>query len=242
LNQRTDLLTLPRFPANRIGKPVKRFLKFVAVPGFALALILLSRISEAATGQSLEAARKHWAYQPIKMPAVPKVRATRRVQSPVDAFLLARLEATNLSFAPPADKRTLLRRVYYDLIGIPPSYEEIQAFERDGSPMAFARVVERLLASPEYGERWARHWLDVARYADTKDLVLAYGKDALRPYAYTYRDYVIRAFNEDLPYDRFVQDQLAADLLLSAQESAQASSNRWHLAAFWFFKFGPVLV
>lgn len=161
----------------------------------------------------------------------PRVAAAKLVESPVDAFLLAKLEQSHLSFAPRADRRTLLRRAYYDLIGLPPSFEEIQAFERDKSPGAFSKVVERLLASPRYGERWGRHWLDVARYADTKDLVLAYGKDALRPYAYTYRDYVIRAFNEDLPFNQFVQDQLAADL-------SGAPLPRWRLAALGFLTLG----
>jgi hypothetical protein len=153
------------------------------------------------------------------------------VRSPIDAFLLQRLESKGLSFSPPASKRALLRRVYYDLIGLPPTFEEVQAFERDHSRKALEKVVDRLLASPRYGERWGRHWLDVARYADTKDLVLVYGKDALRPYAYTYRDYVIRAFNEDLPFNQFIQDQLAADLL-------EPAVPRWRLAALGFLTLG----
>jgi hypothetical protein len=182
-------------------------------------------------GQSFEDAKDHWAYQPVRQPETPKVKAAKRVQSPIDAFLLARLEEKHLTFAPPADQRTILRRVYYDLIGLPPTFEEIRAFERDGSSKAFARVVDRLLASPRYGERWGRHWLDVARYADTKDMVLVYGKDALRPFAYTYRDYVIRALNEDLPYDQFVRDQLAADLV-------EPKLPPWRLAALGFLTVG----
>ncbi len=193
--------------------------------------VLGPSLGNADPGQSFEDARKHWAYRPITHPSPPEVRGTRRVESPVDAFLLAKLEEKGMEFAPPADRRTLLRRVYYDLIGLPPTLEEIRAFEQDNSPAAFARVVDRLLDSPRYGERWGRHWLDVARYADTKDLVLAYGKDALRPYAYTYRDYVIRAFNEDLPYNRFVEDQLSADL-------AGPSLPRWRLAALGFLTLG----
>src|SRR5258706_8071590 len=119
--------------------------------------------SHAAPGQSFEDAKQHWAYQPVKNPAPPKVKDARRVQSPIDAFLLAKLEAMQLTFAPPADKRTLLRRVYYDLIGLPPTFEEISAFERDSSRNAFSKVVDRLLASERYGERWGRHWLDTAR-------------------------------------------------------------------------------
>src|SRR5262249_9503469 len=146
-------------------------------------------------------------------------------------FLLARLEEHGLTLAPPADPRTLLRRLYYDLIGLPPTFDQIQAFDQDHSQAALRKVVEQLLASPRYGERWGRHWLDVARYADTKDLVLVYGKDALRPYAYTYRDYVIRAFNEDLPFNEFVTDQLAADLV-------EPKLPRWRLAALGFLTLG----
>jgi len=200
-------------------------------PIAALVSALAGLASWAEPGQSFEEARQHWAYQPISRPAPPRLAGINRTISPVDAFLLAKLSEKGMSFAPPADHRTLLRRAYYDLIGLPPTIEEIQAFEQDRSANAFAKVVERLLASPRYGERWGRHWLDVARYADTKDLVLAYGKDALRPYAYTYRDYVIRAFNEDLPYDQFVQDQLAADL-------AGPDLPRWRLAALGFLTLG----
>jgi hypothetical protein len=198
--------------------------------GFA-GLLYCGVPATAAAGQSFDDAAKHWSYQPIKAEPPPRVRARTLVQSPVDAFLLAKLEAHNLSFAPAADRRTLVRRLYYDLIGLPPTFEEVQAFERDHSPNAVPQVVDRLLASPRYGERWGRHWLDVARYADTKDLVLVYGKDALRPYAYTYRDYVVRAFNEDLPYNQFVTDQLAADLV-------QPSLPRWRLAAMGFLTLG----
>jgi hypothetical protein len=201
-----------------------------ALLGVFLALSWVTSAS-AAPGQSFEAAKNHWSYQPIRRPTPPKVKSEARVQSPIDAFLLAPLERNGLAFAPGADKRTLLRRAYYDLIGLPPTFAEIQAFERDRSPNAFSNVVEHLLAFPRYGECWGRHWLDVARYADTKDLVLSYGKDALRPYAYTYRDYVVRAFNEDLPFNRFVQDQLAADLV-----SPQVP--RWRLAALGFLTLG----
>ena len=196
-----------------------------------LVLFCFSTAGRAAPGQSLEEARGHWSYQPIRGPAPPEVQSKDRVQSPIDAFLLAKLQEQHLTFAPPSDRRTLLRRVYYDLTGLPPSWEEVRAFERDDSPGAFTNVVEHLLASTRYGECWGRHWLDVARYADTKDLVLAYGKDALRPYAYTYRDYVIRAFNEDLPFDKFVEDQLAADLV-------DPAVPRWRLAALGFLTLG----
>ena len=199
----------------------------------ALSLVLMAPVTPllAASAQSLATAKTHWAYLPLTNPAPPKVKHASRVQSPVDAFLLAKLEEQHLTFAPPADKRTLLRRVYYDLIGLPPTAEEIHAFERDHSRNAFAKIVDRLLTSPRYGERWGRHWLDVARYADTKDQVLAYGKDALRPFAYTYRDYVIRAFNDNLPFDQFIQDQIAADLV-------EPKVPPWRLAALGFLTLG----
>jgi hypothetical protein len=152
---------------------------------------------------------KHWSFQPIKAQPLPAVKRKDWVQSPIDAFILARLEAAGLSPAAPADKRTLLRRVTFDLIGLPPTPAEIDAFLADKSPEAFARVVDRLLASPHHGERWGRHWLDLVRYAET------YGHefDFDIPEAYRYRDYVIRAFNLDLPYDRFVTEHVAGDLL-----------------------------
>jgi mono/diheme cytochrome c family protein len=167
--------------------------------------------------------RSHWALQPIASPPVPPVRNKDWVRAPIDAFVLARLEGSGLAPSPPADRRTLLRRAYFDLIGLPPTWEEVQAFEKDQAEGAFARVVDRLLASPQYGERWGRHWLDVARFADTKDGVLMYGDDRIRPFAYTYRDYVIRAFNEDLPFDRFVREQLAADLIQPAEPARLAA-------------------
>jgi hypothetical protein len=212
-------------------KPVDTFRRTVGLVATGVALVWPDTSGFAAPGQSFEDAKNHWAYQPVRQPLPPGVKAAKRVQSPIDAFLLARLEENNLTFAPRADKRTLLRRVYYDLIGLPPTFEELRAFERDASSKAFENVVDRLLASPRYGERWGRHWLDVARYADTKDLVLVYGKDALRPFAYTYRDYVIRALNEDLPYDQFVRDQLAADMV-------EPKLPPWRLAALGFLTVG----
>jgi mono/diheme cytochrome c family protein len=158
-----------------------------------------------------ELRQKHWSFQPVKKPDVPTVKNAAWVRTPLDAFVLARLEAKGLTPTRPADRRTLIRRVTFDLTGLPPAPEEVEAFEDDRSPDAYEKLVDRLLASPRYGERWGRHWLDVARYADTKGYVFT---DERRfPYAYTYRDYVIRAFNDDLPYDQFVTQQLAADLL-----------------------------
>jgi hypothetical protein len=178
-----------------------------------------------------QAARGHWAFQPIHRPALPAVKDAAWPRTPVDRFLLARLEAKDLTPSPQADRRTLIRRLYFDLLGLPPAMEAVDAFLADARPDAYERLVDRLLASPAYGERWGRHWLDVARYADTKDGVLMYGDDRVRPYAYTYRDYVIRAFNEDLPLDRFVHEQLAADRVAPREEP-------WRLAAMGFLTLG----
>jgi len=154
---------------------------------------------------------EHWAFQAVRRPGLPRVKSAKLVQTPVDSFVLAKLEASGLTLSPRADKRTLIRRATYDLTGLPPTLEEVRAFEKDTSPDAFGKVVDRLLASPRYGERWGRYWLDVARYADTKGYV--FEEERKYPYSYTYRDWVIRAFNEDLPYDQFLVQQLAADLL-----------------------------
>lgn len=164
------------------------------------------------SGSISERSKTHWAFQPVKDSAVPTVRNQDWVRTPIDAFVLARLEAAGLKPSPPADRRTLIRRATFDLHGLPPTPDEVAAFEADESSNAFEKVVNRLLASPRYGERWGRHWLDVARYADTKGYVRL--KDNPNyPCSWTYRDYVIRAFNEDLPFDQFVVQQLAADQL-----------------------------
>ncbi|QDU31139.1 Planctomycete cytochrome C [Anatilimnocola aggregata] len=155
--------------------------------------------------------QSHWAYQPVQRPAVPNVPLSGFVSSHLDAFVAAKLTAAGITPSPEADRRTLLRRLNFDLLGLPPSSAEVQAFEQDAAPDAYERQVDRLLASPQHGARWGRHWLDVARYADTRGY--AFAKDRRYPYAYTYRDYVINAFNQDLPYDRFIREQLAADQL-----------------------------
>src|SRR5439155_8055 len=165
----------------------------------------------------------------------PGVRASGWVTSPIDAFLLARLEAKKLQPAPPADKLTLIRRATYDLTGLPPSEAEIRDLLGDTSPEAFARVVDRLLASPRYGERWGRHWMDVARYADSTGA----DEDHRYPYAWRYRDYVIDAFNRDLPYDQFVREQVAGDLLPSDQPGAV---NVRGIVATGFLALGPKLI
>ncbi|HET6572986.1 MAG TPA: PSD1 and planctomycete cytochrome C domain-containing protein [Fimbriiglobus sp.] len=156
-----------------------------------------------------DAARKHWAFRPVLDPIPPATKTP--AANPIDRFLLAKLEEHGLGFSPPAVRRTLIRRAYFDLIGLPPTYEEVEAFVHDPSPGAYERLIDRLLASPAYGERWGRHWLDLARYSDSKGYVFT--EERKYPFAYTYRDYVIRAFNEDKPYDQFVVEQLAADKL-----------------------------
>ena len=157
------------------------------------------------------AVREHWAFVNPRDPPVPQVRDVSWIVSPIDNFVLAKLEEKNLHPTRPADKRALIRRAYYDLIGLPPTIQEVEAFEADASSDAFAKVVDHLLSSPHYGERWGRYWLDIARYSDTKGYV--FEEERRYPYAYTYRDWVIRAFNDDLPYDRFLIDQIAADKL-----------------------------
>lgn len=159
-----------------------------------------------------EEEKAFWAFQPLAQSAAPKVKNTAWVKSPVDAFVLAKLEEKGIQPAPAADKLTLLRRASYDLTGLPPTEKEMNEFLADKSPDAFAKVVDRLLASPRYGEKWGRHWLDVARYADST----GNDEDHRYPHAWKYRDYVIQAFNDDLPYDQFVREQVAGDLLPSA--------------------------
>ncbi len=154
-----------------------------------------------------ESDRQWWAFQPLKRVEPPKVNATRSVRTPIDNFLLARLEATKLKPNPPADRPTLFRRASFDLLGLPPAPGEVEAFVRDNSPDAWPKVVAALLDSPRYGERWARHWLDVARFAESS----GFEHDTDRPNAYHYRDFVIKALNADLPYDQFVRWQLAGD-------------------------------
>ena len=153
--------------------------------------------------------KNFWAFQPIRDPRPPKIKKKKWIRSPIDRFILAKLEARSLKPAPRADKTALLRRATFDLTGLPPTEKEIADFLADKSPDAFQTVVERLLASPRYGERWGRHWLDVARYADSS----GNDEDHRYPHSWRYRDYVIEALNQDLPYDQFVQEQIAGDLL-----------------------------
>ncbi len=157
----------------------------------------------------IAAGKAFWSFQPIKHVAPPTVKDTAWPMSPIDRFILARLESKGLKPGLPADRRTLLRRATFDLTGLPPTPEEIAAFDGDTSPDAFDKVIERLLTSPAYGERWGRHWLDVVRYADTA----GDNSDFPIPQMYKYRNWVIAAFNNDMPYDRFVREQIAGDLM-----------------------------
>ncbi len=157
--------------------------------------------------QISERDRAHWAFQPVKRPAIPAVKNRPWVRNPIDTFILSKLESKGFSPNPPATKRELIRRVYYDLTGLPPTPRAVEQFAADASPHAYENLIERLLASPRYGEKWGRHWLDLVRFAETN----SYERDNPKPNAWRYRDYVIRSFNDDKPYDRFVREQLAGD-------------------------------
>lgn len=175
--------------------------------------------------------KEWWAFQPVGQPAVPEVRDGSWPRGDIDKFLLSALESKGLHPVSDADKPTLLRRIYFDLIGLPPAPQEIDAFLKDTAPDAFEKVVDRLLASPKFGERWGRHWLDVARYAESsgKDVNIAF------PHAWRYRDYVIAAFNADKPYDQFVREQIAGDLLPAVDDRQRAEQ----LTATGFLAIGP---
>lgn len=179
------------------------------------------------TGMSLDEGKQFWSMQPIADPAVPEVQHADWVQTPVDAFVLHRLEEAGLRPAPQADRRTLIRRVTFNLTGLPPTAQEIDDFLNDESEDAWSKVIERLLASPQYGVRWGRHWLDVARYADSNGLDenLAYG------HAWRYRDYVVDAFNSDKPFDRFLIEQLAGDLVPGANQETRTATGFLSLGA-----------
>ncbi|MEZ6047796.1 MAG: DUF1549 domain-containing protein [Planctomycetaceae bacterium] len=153
-----------------------------------------------------EEERNFWSFLPIEPVAFPDVVQTELVDTPIDAFILQQLEEKQLTYSYETDKRTLIRRATFDLTGLPPSPEEINAFLADESPDAYEKLVDRLLESPHYGERWGRHWLDIAGYADSEGYTV---QDTVREHAYKYRNYVIDSFNRDLPYDQFITEQLA---------------------------------
>ncbi len=175
---------------------------------------------------------EHWAWQPVAKVTPPVVNDSKWASTPVDAFVLSKLESAEIQPAPEADRRTLVRRLYLTLTGLPPTPEEVAAFEKDSSENAFGQLVDRLLASPKFGERWGRHWMDVVRYSET----LGHEFDYDLPNAWRYRDYLIRAINEDIPYDQFVREHLAGDLLENPRINPETGLNESAMATafFWF--------
>jgi hypothetical protein len=167
--------------------------------------------------------RDHWAFKPIKKMTPPTVQDPAWGKTPVDNFILAKLDAAKMKPAVQADKRALIRRATFDLIGLPPTPKEVEDFVADNSPDAFSKVIDRLLASPQYGERWGRHWLDVARYSDTKGDIRQQRESNLYPHAWTYRDYVIKSLNDDKPFSRFVLEQIAGDKFLPTTKPERAA-------------------
>jgi hypothetical protein len=181
----------------------------------------------------IEAGRKHWAYQPRKTPAIPKVNDTAWPSNDIDRFILAKLERAGLSPGPDSKKIVFLRRLYFDLTGLPPTPEQIAQFVNDPSPTAYETLVDSLLASPRFGERWGRHWLDVSRFAESMSL-----RGVLLKHAWRYRDYVIEAFNDDLPYDQFLKQQIAGDLL----KGKSIEDQQRNLVATTFLVMGDTLL
>ena len=214
---------------------VKRGAIWPAAPrsaaGFTAPSSAPSSGSSLASGPSITAAqRSFWSFQPLRDIAPPPVKDDAWPASAIDRFVLAKLEENHLAPAPATDKATLIRRVYFDLMGLPPAPAEVTAFQADESPGAYARLIERLLASPHYGERWGRYWLDVARYGE--DQAHSF-QPRLYPNGYRYRDWVVRALNSDIPYDRFVREQIAGDLIEGPERAER-------LPALGFFACGPV--
>jgi len=180
--------------------------------------------------------REFWSFLPIQNPSIPEVAAEDRVRNPIDAFLLRRLEQQQLGFSPDADRRTFLRRATFDLTGLPPTPQEVRDFVADEDPCAVENLIDRLLDSPHYGERWGRHWLDVVGYADSEGYTI---DDPVRPHAYHYRDYVIRAMNEDMPLDRFVREQLAGDEMIGYPKTNLTTDETAKLIATGFLRMVP---
>ena len=180
--------------------------------------------------------RSFWAFQPVGRPEMPKVKQPDRVRTPIDAFLLARLEEMNLSFSPEVEKHTLIRRAFFDLLGLPPTPEDVTRFLTDDAPDAYERLIDRLLASPHYGERWGRHWLDVAGYADSEGYS---NDDPVRKFAYKYRDYCIQSLNVDKPFDQFIQEQLAGDEMAGPPYDNLSPDRVEKLVATGFLRMAP---
>ena len=190
-------------------------------------------VAEAGAKEKFDLAKRkaeHWAWHPVKKETPPKVKKTGWPVSSIDNFILAKLESANLKPAAPADKRPLIRRAYYDLLGLPPTPEQVDAFLKDNSPRAFEKVVDTLLASPHFGERWARHWLDLVRYAET----FGHEFDFPNQEVWRYRDYLIRAFNDDVPYDRFIMEHIAGDQI-APRYAKDGGWNESRLATTWWW-------
>lgn len=172
--------------------------------------------------------KNYWAYKALSHPTPPTVSHAAWVRTPIDAFILAKLEEKKLTPSGPADKLTLIRRATYDVTGLPPTPEEVDAFVKDADPKAYEKLIDKLLASLHYGEKWARHWLDVVHYAETN----GYERDGPKPFAWRFRDYVINSFNSDKPYDQFVKEQLAGDEMSSASNDAIVATGYYRLGLF----------
>jgi hypothetical protein len=205
--------------------PVKqistRFILVLVLAACGPIAAVASEASQTPPASLQGASHPHWAFQQTERPPIPATRSSGWIRTPIDAFILARLEKENLVPSPEADRRTLMRRLSFDLLGLPPRIEDVEAFVADERPEAYELLVNHLLASPHFGERWGRHWLDLARYADSD----GYEKDTVRPYAFLYRDWVIDAINRDLPFDQFSTEQLAGDLLPNAGEAQKIATG-----------------
>ncbi len=222
-----ELIRWPRLQGPSSHQSTRRVMNRRKVPlllfSIAASSVWLSQVPRSASPADpfSPEQRKYWAFQKVRRPPIPAVRNARWVRNPIDAFVLSKLGAQGLGPSPRADKITLLRRATLDLTGLPPSAGELDAFLADHSPRAYEKVVDRLLASPHYGERWARHWLDLARYAESE----GFKSDETRPNAWRYRDYVIRSLNADKPFDRFLKEQIAGDELWPNDPDARIATG-----------------
>ena len=185
----------------------------------------LSAEAHSTVPQVNDESKKWWSFQPVAPTTPPTVKDQAWVQNPIDNFVLSKLESANIGPAAKASKRTLIRRVYYDLIGLPPTPEHVEAFANDDDPEAYTELVNQLLESPQYGEKWARHWLDLVRYAESN----SFERDGTKPFVWRYRDYVIRSFNDDLPYDQFLVEQLAGDEIENPTHDSMIATGYYRL-------------
>ena len=191
----------------------------------------LSEKEKEKLGQWIEAGapwQEHWAFQRLTSPELPSLPPATGGRSPIDRFIRARFLSADLPMAKEASRRQLIRRLHYDLTGLPPSTGAVEAFVHDTAPDAYERLVDRLLAAPQFGERWARHWMDVIRYAETN----SYERDAAKPFVWRYRDYIVRAFNEDMPYDQFIREQIAGDELDRVTPESMVATGFYRLGLF----------